>query len=66
MSIDEQQKLKDMADLIKRYDAQREALRTMERQISEACRDYEKVSRHRGLSIDSMRRTLVYNGLLSV
>ncbi len=65
MSIEEQQKLKAMAEMIKRYDAQQQVLRTMEQDITKACRAYEKVSGHRGLSIHSMRRELNAKGMLN-
>lgn len=65
MSVEEQQKLKAMAELIKRHDAQKQVLRTLEREINVACRELEKVSGHRGLSIDSMRRTLIAQGLIN-
>lgn len=66
MIAEKHEQLRAMADMIKRYDAQQDALRTMEQEISKACREFEKVSGHRGLSMHSIRRTLVHEGMINV
>ena len=65
MNIEERQVLNQLARMIERYDAQEEVLRTMQHQISEACREYEKISGCRGLSIDSIRLTLAVKGIVN-
>lgn len=66
MNAEKQKQLKALAEMLKRYDAQQDVLRNMEQDFSKACREFEKISGHRGLSMQSMRRTLAFEGMLNV